>query len=134
MPAIIVKNYEHFNKAFGNWNTPKGVHVKNKDHYDRLMKENNMISYEESVEKSKNNGNKPYVTSDKAWDIIKAAKNSKNKKCQVKLSDRTLDAMREIGAIDKKIPDYMKIPTNNSSGGFYCDDKPKKEYAQGFSL
>lgn len=108
---IIVKNYSHINKAFPNWDTPHGKLVKNKDHYDRLMKENNMITYEESVERSKNNGNKPYVTSQKAWDIIKSAKNSKDKNGNVKLSDRTIDAMKSIGAIGKKIPDYMKLPS-----------------------
>ncbi len=131
---IIVKNYEHLNKAFGNWDTPQGVYVKNKDHYDRLMKEGGYTSYDESRSQDKGFKGKPYVTSQKALDIIKAAKNSKDKKGRVNLSDRTIDAMREIGAIDKKIPDYMKMPSNTKSGGFYSDDKPKKEYAQGFSL
>ncbi len=117
---IIVKHYNHLNKAFPKWDTPQGTLVKSKDHYDRLMKENNMITYEESVERSKNNGNKPYVTSDKAWAIIKAAKNSADKKGNIKgLGDKTIEAMKSIGAIDKKIPAYMKIPERYmKQGGF----------------
>lgn len=105
MPSIIIKNYEHYNRALG-------CHVKNKDHYDRLMKEGNYISYEESIERSKDNGKKPYNLSEKGWDIIKAAKNSKDKNGRVKLSDRTIDAMKEIGAIKtQKVPSYMQLPS-----------------------
>ena len=57
MPAIIVKNYEHFNRSLPNWDTPKGKYIKTKDQYDRAMKEAGMISYEEMnriVESNKN--------------------------------------------------------------------------------
>ncbi len=119
-PYIIVKNYEHLNKAFGNWDTPHGKHVKSKDHYDRLMKEGGYTPYDESNNQTnKRFEGKKYVTSQKAWDIIKSAKASKDSKGRVKLSDRTIDAMREIGAIDKKIPDYMKLPAAyQPKGGF----------------
>lgn len=130
--GIIVKNYNHVNKAFANWDTPDGKLVKSKDHYDRLVKEGGYVSYEESVEKSKNNGNKPFVPTEKALAIIKAAKMTKDSKGNVKLSDRTIDAMKEIGAIGKTIPAYMKNSDKKTSeGGFYTN---KKEYAQGFSL
>ena len=119
MTAIIVRNYAHINKAFSGWDTPHGRIVKSKDHYDRLCKEQGMISYEESVEMSKNNGKKPYVLSEKGKAIIQAAKNSKDSRGNVKLSDRTIDAMKSIGAINKNIPSYMQLPTAYSKGGFY---------------
>lgn len=129
MPAIIVKNYNHVNKAFANWDTKEGVLVKNKDHYDRLMKQNNMISYEESMERNKNNGKKPYVISKKALDIIKTVKNSADKHGKLKLSDRTIDAMVKMGAMGKKIPDYMKISgLNSEKGGFSLTEEQKKVY------
>lgn len=109
---IIVKKYEHFNRALD-------THVRSKDHYDKLMKQGNYISYEENQERTKNNGNKNYILSEKGWDIIKSAKNSKDSKGRVKLSDRTIDAMKEIGAIDKKVPEYMKLPSAyTGKGGF----------------
>lgn len=112
MPAIIVKNFAHYNNAFG-------TYVKSKDHYDRLMKENNYIPYEQAVENSKNNGKKPYLLSRNAQQIIEAAKSSKDSRGNVKLSDRTVDAMRKIGAIGKKIPSYMQLPSAYSNkGGF----------------
>ncbi len=108
---IIVKNWSHYNSALG-------TYVKSKDHYDTLMKKGNYVPYEEQCERSKSSGNKPYVTSNKALEIIKAAKCSKDRKGNVKLSDRTIDAMKSIGAIDKKIPDYMKLPSGYTKGGF----------------
>lgn len=132
MVGIIIKKYDHVSKAFGNWDTPQGRVVKNKDHYDRLMKENNMITFEESQQREKNQKLKPYVVSKKALDIIHSAKNSKDSKGRVKLSDRTIDAMKEIGAIGKKIPSYMNVPKMKSDMGGFVDDS--KEYAQGFSL
>lgn len=115
MTHIIVKNYEHINRSFKNWDTPHGVHVKNKDHYDRLMKENNMIPADKQVCKD---NRKEYKLSEKAKAIIQAAKRSADKKGKVKLSDRTIDAMKEIGAIGKKLPDYAEVPKGYKQGGF----------------
>lgn len=102
--GIIVKNYSHYNRALG-------TYVKNKDHYDRLMKEGGYVSQEENDQRVKNSKDKPFELSKNAWDIIKAAKNSKDKSGKVNLGDKTIDAMIGIGAIKKqKIPSYMQLP------------------------
>lgn len=110
MPNIIIKNYEHVNRSFAHWDTVGGVHVKNKDHYDRLMKEQDMVSYETMQQQAEGKKLKEYNLSAKARAIIEAAKASKDKKGRVKLSDRTIDAMKETGAIGKEIPSYMQLP------------------------
>lgn len=120
MPAIIIKNYEHLNKAFPVWDTPQGVHVKSKDHYDRLMKTHNMVSSEESEQQSKKYKPKDYVLSKKAWEIIKVAKNYADKKGKIgNLPTRTIEAMKEIGAINKNIPSYMQLPTAYQNKGSF---------------
>ncbi len=119
MPAIIVKHYNHLNKAFPVWDTPQGKLVKSKDHYDRLMKENNMISYEESIERSKYNGQKPLVVSQKALDLVNEAKNRKDSKGRVRLDGKFGEELVKMGAIGKKIPNYMKLPQKyQEMGGF----------------
>lgn len=60
---------------------------------------------------------KDYKLSEKAQAIIQSVSATKDKKGNIKLSDRAVDAMREIGAIGKKVPDYMKPPSGK--GGFY---------------
>lgn len=100
---IIVKTWGHYNTAFG-------TYVKNKDHYDRLMKENNCISYEEQCDRTKNNGNKPYVLSKDAEDVVRAAKIQRNSKGQIKLEGKLGEKLISMGAINKKVPEYMKLP------------------------
>jgi hypothetical protein len=117
MVGIIVKNYAHFNTALPNWNTPKGVYVKSKDHYDRLCKESGMVSYDKAKQQASKPTRKEYVLSGSAKEIIEAAKRSKDKKGNVKLSDRTIDAMVKLGAINKKIPSHVNIPSK-TKGGF----------------
>ena len=117
MGDIIVKNYEHINKALPNWDTPQGKYIKNKDHYDRCMKEAGMVS--EDKASSSGPKLKEYEISNKARDIINSAKASKDKNGNIKLSDRTIDAMKSIGALGVKIPDYMNIPKDAKRGGFY---------------
>lgn len=119
MPNIIVKNYNHFNTAFPKWDTPKGVYVKSKDHYDRLMKENNMVTLEQAQELNSSKKMKEYKLSNNAKSILDAARMTKDAKGNVKLGDKTIDAMVKIGAIGKKIPSYMKLPKDHYNvGGF----------------
>lgn len=113
---IIVKKYDHINSALPGWDTPKGKYIKSKDHYDRCLKEAGMVSYE------KNNSGpklKDYILSKKAKEIINTASNSKDKKGRVRLDDRTIDAMKDIGAIGRKISDKVKLPNNVNNGGFF---------------
>lgn len=112
MPNIIIgQTYNHYNRALG-------CQVNNKDHYERLMKEGNFITYEESIERSKNNGNKPYILSKDARDVIIAAKNRKNSKGKVRLDGQLGEKLIKMGAINKTIPDYMKLPSHYTKGGF----------------
>lgn len=119
MVGIVVKNYQHFNKSLPNWNTPQGVLVKSKDHYDRLCKEAGMVSYEKAKEMASGPKTKDYLLSKKAQSIIESARNSKDRNGRVKLSDKTVKAMAEIGAINKRVPSYMELPkAYQLKGGF----------------
>jgi len=114
---IVVKSYQHINRSLPNWDTPNGVRVKNKEHYERLCKENDMVPFErakEIAEKSRLDKIKPYKVSPESLAIIESAKQCKDRKGNVKLSDRTIDALVKKKAIGKKIPEYMKADV----GGF----------------
>lgn len=115
---VIVKSYQHHNRSFSNWDTPHGVYVKNKDHYERLCKEHGMVSYEQAQEMAANKKCKEYKVSKESLDIIKSAKLRADSKGNVKLSDRTIDALISKKAIGKKIPEYMKLPSAYDKGGF----------------
>lgn len=105
-----MNGWEHINTALPDWDTPYGRHIKNKDHYDRIMKENGFISYEEAKDRNKNGGLKPYVLSEKAQRILYIVKRDK-KNGRIKMSGELIGRMKEIGAIkETKIPEYMMIP------------------------
>ena len=116
MPNIIIKNYEHFNKALPNWDSPKGKYIRSKAHYQEELAKSGMKQVEE-VGQVSSPKRKEYTLSPKAREIINSSSRIKDKNGNVKLSDRQIDAMRSMGAIGKKIPDYMKVP--QGKGGFY---------------
>lgn len=119
MPAIIVKSYEHFNKALPHWDTPHGVHVKSKDHYDRLMKENNMITQEEANRRNESKQLKAYTLSKESRDIIAAAKLKTDSKGRLTLGQKMVEKMVEKGILGKKVPSYMQMPSVYAKkGGF----------------
>lgn len=99
MVYISIKNYEHVNRSFKNWNTPQGRYIKNKDDYDRAMKEEGMITAEESESKVKKL--KDYNLSHDAEEIIRESRN-KIKSGGLKLSDGITQKMIDKGIIKKK--------------------------------
>lgn len=93
MVNIIVKKYEHYNHAMGK-------HISTASQYKEEMKRGGYVPYEEAKEiAAKANQRKEYKPSAKALEIIRTVKNSADKKGKVKLSGRTIKAMKEIGAI-----------------------------------
>lgn len=112
MPAIIIKNYAHINRSMPGWDTPNGRIVKSKDHYDRLMKENDMVSYEAMQQKADSKKLKDYKISKESEDLIRYAKQIKGKNGKVNLSEKAVNMLVKKGAIGQKIPAHMKLPSH----------------------
>lgn len=115
---IIVKNYAHVNRSLSGWDTPQGRIVRSKSHYERLCKEQGMVSYEQAEELAASKKCKEYKVSEQSLAIINAAKQTADKKGNIKLGDRAIKALIDRKAIGKKIPDYMKLPAVYNKGGF----------------
>lgn len=95
MEIIVKQSYNHLNTSFKNWNTPKGRYIKNKDDYERAMREEGMVTSEEAASRVKKL--KDYKLSSEASDIIRVARD-KVRNGGLKLSDGITQKM-----IDKKI-------------------------------
>lgn len=115
MTGIIVKNYEHFNRALGKQITSRA-------HYEAEMKKGGFVSFEEgeklSAEYRRRNPRKEYELEKDSHELINSFKSSVDKKGKLNLSGRQLDAMKAKGVI-KKVPAYMQLPASYQvKGGF----------------
>ena len=122
MEIIVRKSYDHINRAFSRWDTPVGRRIRNKDEYDRAMKEEGMISYEEAQERAtKNKEGRAYNLSDEAKEIIRETKGMASKDGRIKLTDKPklIEKMISHGSI-KNPADYSRyLPEHyKNSGGF----------------
>lgn len=102
---IIVKNYAGYNHAMGK-------NIKSRDHYDYEMKKGGYVDYDKAKEQAAAydaKSRKEYKPSAKALEILRTVKDSADKKGNVKLSDRTIDAMKSIGALKGVSRDTSKM-------------------------
>lgn len=109
---IIVKNYQHFNRAMGK-------HITSKRHYDNEMAKGGYIPYEKAcqIAESVKNRQTKYELSPKARAVIESARNSADRKGNIHKSDRLIDGMKEVGV---KFGYYDQLPKHYQirEGGF----------------
>lgn len=105
--GIIVKNYEHINRSFPHWDTPKGKYIRSKKHYLEEMKRGGFVAYEEGARiaeqtyhKNDYKGLNPV-----AENVIKAARLISDSKGRIKPSDRLIEGMKEVG-VKFNVPDW----------------------------
>lgn len=105
---IFVKNYEHVNRAFNNWDTPKGKYIGCKRQYDEEMKRGSFVAYEEGLRISQQSSkNCEYKgLSIQAENVIRAASLFRDRKGNIKPSDRLIDGMKEVG-VKFEVPDWL---------------------------
>lgn len=98
---------------FRHWNDALGMMIYSKEHYIHEMKKRRMLPFEECEElaeqwESKNE--KGYKVHDKlspkADSIIRSLKLTSDRKGNIKLSDRAITALREIGAITGRVKNF----------------------------
>ena len=110
---IIIKKYEHWNTAFGNWDGPKGKYVRSKAHYEQLLREQGLVP----VDKLPNPPEKkPFdkTLSPKVERLIKSVALTADKKGRIKAGDRLINGMRECGVNF----DLSHCPKHYREGGF----------------
>lgn len=99
---IIVKKYEHYNRAFGKY-------ISSKKQYDEEMAKGGYVPFEQGEEmarKARERLHKPYTgLSPKAEEIIRTAGNMKDKKGNLKASSKLIDGMKELG-VRFELPDW----------------------------
>lgn len=97
MANIIIKRYEHFNKALPNWDSPHGKYISSRAHYEKELAKGGFVPFEKA-EKMKVDTHKPYDgISDKAMKVCLAAKSMADKKGNIRIGSRLQKGMEEVG-------------------------------------
>jgi hypothetical protein len=120
---IIVKKWEHFNKALGGWDSPKGKWISSKKQYDNECAKQGMIPYDKAKElvkkaEEKRERNDYGGLSKKAMSLITSVNH--DKKGRIRLSDRQISTLKEVGATIE-MPDWC--PTHYQEKGGFADGK-----------
>jgi len=118
--GIIVKQYEHYNSAFRNWDSPThGKYISSKAHYEKALAEEGMITQKEADRQGLNTGpkRKEYTITPDTQALIESVKQSADKKGRVKVSDRAIEALnrkkREAKFNNRNCPSHYQ-----TTGGF----------------
>ena len=119
MPSIIVKKYEHLNTALPHWDTPRGKLIRTKAQYENELKKNGMVSLEkgeaiaQSV-RSRREADK-YSPSVRSLELMREIKSTADRKGNVRLSDRQIDAMKAGGM---RFGEKLRAVACRTEGGF----------------
>jgi hypothetical protein len=120
--GIIVKKYEHFNRSFKGWDSPKGKYIRSKRDYEEEMKRQGMIpqevsdNYVDNLEKKLEENQYKGISKD-AERLIRSV--HKDRDGKIKLSDRQVDEMKKIG-VKVELPDWC--PKHYKENGGLCSD------------
>ena len=110
---IISKNYEHFNRAMNK-------QITSKRHYEEEMCKGGFVPQEQAeriAEATRSRNKKDYRLEGKTEEFLRHIKQTTDSNGNVKLSDRAIDKMVEMGAIAKK-SDVAKLEKKEVKGGF----------------
>ena len=115
MPSIIVKRYEHFNRAMGKY-------ITSRSHYEKEMAKGGYVPFEVAEKmaesyKSKHNGGYNGISS-KAMEVCKAAKDMADKKGNLRIGTKLQKGMENVGVSF----DMSKLPKHYQDieqGGLY---------------
>ena len=128
-PTVIVKNYEHYNKAFRNWDSPHGRYISSKADYHRALAEEGMITEKEADRMGLNTEAKrqAYDLTYDTQQLIESVKQTKDSKGNIRPSDRAIEALAEkkkavFNYNQSLCPEHYRDKSSDlSEGGFRSD-------------
>jgi hypothetical protein len=110
--GIIVKNYQHFNRALDKQITSRA-------HYEREMAKGGFVSFEKGeqmVAKNRTEQQKYNGLSPEKMKFLHQVKDMADKKGNIRISDRFVEGLKKHKVINPKI-DLSKLP-KHYQGGF----------------
>jgi hypothetical protein len=113
MANIIVRNYEHYNRALGKY-------IRSKKHYEEELAKGGFIPFEKAeqlAESARQRNRKDYngLSEDKMR-FLHQVKDTADKNGKIQVTDRFVKGLKEHGVI--KDINYDKLPKHYQEGGF----------------
>lgn len=113
MPNIIIKRYDHYNRAMGRW-------IGSRKEYEKAMVEGGYIPFEKAeqlAEQARARNTKKYDgLSEKTMKFLHGVKDMADKKGNIPITDKFVKGLRENGV--KVDINYDKLPKHYQKGGF----------------
>jgi len=93
--GIIVKQYEHHNRAFAGWDSPQGKYISSKADYQRELDRQGMITCEDAEKQGLNSGAKrhEYEITKETQQLIENVRLTAYSKGNIKPGDKAIDAL-----------------------------------------
>lgn len=104
---IIVKRYDHFNKSFGNWDSPNGKYISSKKQYQEEMAKGGFEPYD-----GKKAERKTWQPSTKLQKSLAQLKDRCDSKGKLRVDDGSVRLMKDMG-----VNFNPKIMSNDLKGG-----------------
>lgn len=116
--GVIVKQYEHYNKSFGNWDSPQGKYIGSRADYYRELDRNGMITCEEAERRGMNCGPKrmEYVLERDTKELIENVRQTADSKGRIKPGDKAIEALN--AKLNKKYHESAVPKDTPTEGGF----------------
>ena len=115
MVGIIVKNYEHYNRAMGKY-------ISSRKQYEQEMAKGGYVPFEDGcqmadIAKERNQKKYDGLSADKMR-FLNQVKNMADRKGNIPLTDRFVKGLKEHKVIPEKDINYDKLPKHYQEGGF----------------
>jgi hypothetical protein len=116
--GIIVKNYEHHNRAFSGWDSPQGKYISTKAEYQRELDRQGMITCEEAEKRGLNSGAKrhEYKITEDTQQLIENVRMTADANGKIKPGDKAVEALN--AKINKKYCEDAVPKDAPTEGGF----------------
>jgi len=90
---IIIRNYEHHNKSFKNWDSQRGKYISSKKQYDEEMKKGGYVPYDGNGKPEQ----KKWIPSDNLKKSLHQLKDRADKKGKLPLDDGLVRQLKDSG-------------------------------------
>lgn len=114
MPNIIIKNYEHFNRALDKY-------ITSRSHYEKEMVKGGFVSFEKGEQmatKNRTERQKYDGLSPEKMKFLYRVKDMADKKGNIKISEGFVKGLQEHKVLPKDLNYYNKLPKAYDKGGF----------------